>query len=126
VTQHRKVVVLGSTVVTELFGRGANPVGETVKFGGINFRVLGVLRDFGGFEDQNNLVVAPLTTVQDALTGNTGTFSALTVQAASRERTDAAFVSLRCTTRRTAGIRRKPARHLRVVDRAAPHPRRSP
>ncbi len=92
VRQHRKVAVLGSTVVTNLFGERVNPLGATVKFGGINFRVLGVLesQSSGGFQDQNSLVIAPLTTVQDTLTGNSGSFATVTVQAVSRERTDAA------------------------------------
>jgi putative ABC transport system permease protein len=92
VRQHRKAVVLGSTVVTNLFSEGADPIGEIVKFSGVNFRVVGVLerQSGGGFQDANSVVIAPLTTVQDTLTGNTGSFATLTVQAVSRDRIDAA------------------------------------
>jgi macrolide transport system ATP-binding/permease protein len=58
-----KVALLGTTTVTNLFG-DVNPVGETIKINLINFTVIGVLptKGSGGFRDQDDIVVIPLTT----------------------------------------------------------------
>jgi putative ABC transport system permease protein len=64
------VVVLGSEAASDLFGT-ANPVGKSVLVAGIPFTVVGVLATKGasGLSSADNTAVAPLTTVQDALTG---------------------------------------------------------
>jgi putative ABC transport system permease protein len=64
------VVVLGSEAATDLFGT-ANPVGQSVLVAGIPFTVVGVLASKGtsGLTSADNTAIAPLTTVQDALTG---------------------------------------------------------
>ena len=64
------VVVLGSEAASDLFGT-ANPVGKSVLVAGIPFTVVGVLATKGssGLTSADNTAVAPLTTVQDALTG---------------------------------------------------------
>jgi putative ABC transport system permease protein len=66
----RDVVVLGSEAATDLFGT-ANPVGQSVLVAGIPFTVVGVLATKGssGLTSADNTAAAPLTTVQDALTG---------------------------------------------------------
>jgi putative ABC transport system permease protein len=66
-----KVVVLGSTVATALFG-DQNPVGATVRIKNFPFRVIGVLESKGGNtqgQDQDDTVVAPYTTVMRLLKG---------------------------------------------------------
>jgi putative ABC transport system permease protein len=66
-----KVVVLGSTVATALFG-DQNPVGATVRIKNFPFRVVGVLETKGGNtqgQDQDDTVVAPWTTVMRLLKG---------------------------------------------------------
>ncbi|MCU1372867.1 MAG: hypothetical protein JWO68_153 [Actinomycetia bacterium] len=90
--QHRKVVVLGTTVVTELFGPGVNPIDQVVKFGSARFRVVGVFESRGtnGFQDQDDIAMAPLSAVQDSLTGSSGTFQSVTLEAKSSSTTDAA------------------------------------
>ena len=66
----RNVVVLGSEAATDLFGT-ANPVGQSVLVAGIPFTVTGVLATKGssGLTSADNTAAAPLTTVQDELTG---------------------------------------------------------
>jgi putative ABC transport system permease protein len=66
----RNVVVLGSEAATDLFGT-ANPVGQSVLVAGIPFTVVGVLATKGsnGLTSADNTAAAPLTTVQDELTG---------------------------------------------------------
>lgn len=61
-----KVCVLGQTVAGYLFPDGKDPVGKIVRFGTIPFRVIGVLKKKGYNSmgmDQDNLLLAPYTTV---------------------------------------------------------------
>ena len=62
-----KVCLLGQTVVTELFGEGADPVGKSIRYNKIPFEVIGVLTEKGenGMgQDQDDVLLAPFTTVQ--------------------------------------------------------------
>jgi putative ABC transport system permease protein len=89
-TQHARVLVVGPTVVQELFS-GADPVGQTVQVNGTGFEVIGVTNSKGsnGSTNQDDIAAAPLTAVQDTLTGY-GSISSITVQAKSREQLGAA------------------------------------
>ena len=77
------VVLLGSEAASDLFGT-ANPVGQSVLVAGIPFTVVGVLAEKGtsGLSSADNTAVAPLTTVQDQLTGF-GTLNDIVVLAKS-------------------------------------------
>jgi putative ABC transport system permease protein len=88
--QHSPVIVLGSTVVQELFG-GADPVGDTVKVNGTNFTVIGVTAAKGssGSSNSDDQVYAPLTITQDTVAGY-GSLSQIIVQAESRNQLDPA------------------------------------
>jgi putative ABC transport system permease protein len=90
VKAHKRVVVLGPTVVQNLFA-GADPVGQTVRVNGTGFQVIGVTAAKGsnGVQDQDDVALAPITAVQDALTGYGG-LSSITVQATSGSTLDAA------------------------------------
>jgi putative ABC transport system permease protein len=90
-TQHARVVVLGTTVVTNLFGN-QNPIGQTVKVNGLGFTVAGVLQSKGtnGVQDQDDIVIAPLSTTQELLTGVTTGVSQIVVEATSSKTVDAA------------------------------------
>jgi len=66
-----KVCLLGQTVVRELFGN-LEPLGQTVRINRQPFMVLGVLEEKGTFltgQDQDKVVLAPITSVQQRLTG---------------------------------------------------------
>jgi putative ABC transport system permease protein len=90
VQNHNRVLVLGPTVVSELFG-GADPVGQTVQVNGTNFQIIGVTQSKGsnGVSNQDDTAIAPLTAVQDTLTGY-GNISQIIVQAKSRGQLNAA------------------------------------
>ena len=90
VARHRRVAVLGATVVQELFG-GASPLGQQMKADGGDYEVVGVLAAKGsnGATDSDDLVAAPISTVQDGLTGP-GPVDSITVQARSEGALDAA------------------------------------
>ncbi|TAM40785.1 ATP-binding cassette domain-containing protein, partial [bacterium] len=70
VKMRSKVALLGMTVVRELFG-AANPIGETIKINLINFKVIGILpeKGAGGFHDQDDTVIVPITTAMYRLMG---------------------------------------------------------
>ena len=82
---HDRVMVVGPTVVTELVD-GADPVGDTVQVNGTNFTVIGVTNSKGsnGSTNEDDVGIAPLTAVQDTLTGY-GSISSIVVQAKSRQ-----------------------------------------
>jgi putative ABC transport system permease protein len=66
-----KVCVLGQTVVDNLFPGGEDPVGQTVRIGALPFQVVGVLdkKGAGMFGDQDDIIVAPYTTVMRKIMG---------------------------------------------------------
>ena len=89
-----RVVVLGQTVVENLFPDNPYPLGETVRINSIAFRVIGVMEEKGGatnFADQDDVVYVPLTTAQTRLfpartLSGERTVSVIMAQAVSDER----------------------------------------
>ncbi len=62
-----KVAVLGQTVVDNLFPNGENPIGKTIRFNSIPFKIIGVLSEKGENtfgQDQDDVILAPYTSVQ--------------------------------------------------------------
>jgi putative ABC transport system permease protein len=62
-----KVCLLGQTVIDNLFPNGEDPIGQTVRFGTIPFKVIGTLVPKGQNamgQDQDDIILAPYTTVQ--------------------------------------------------------------
>jgi putative ABC transport system permease protein len=91
---HNRVLVVGPTVVSELFG-GQDPVGQTIQVNGTNFQIIGVTAPKGsnGTSNQDDVAMAPLSTVQDTLAGY-GNISQIVVQAKSRDQLNAAQVEV--------------------------------
>jgi putative ABC transport system permease protein len=92
VTNHNRVVLLGQTVVSNLFPSTTNPIGQTVQLGSADFKVIGVLAAKGssGFQNQDAVAIAPYTAVQDVLTGYSQSFTQLIVQGKSSSTLDLA------------------------------------
>ncbi|NUO99697.1 MAG: FtsX-like permease family protein [Nonomuraea sp.] len=86
----RKVVVLGQTVVEELFGT-VDPIGRQVSVSGVPFTVVGVLKESGstGMQDADDVAIAPLPAVQQSLSGF-GSLGSIVVQATGAEATTTA------------------------------------
>ncbi|MEI7663342.1 MAG: ABC transporter permease, partial [Bacteroidota bacterium] len=62
-----KVCVVGQTVVTNLFGAGADPLGAYIRINKIPFKIIGITEKKGqnAFgQDQDDMVIAPFSTVQ--------------------------------------------------------------
>jgi len=72
VRSQSKVAVLGPTVRDDLFGEMVNPVGETIRINGINFKVIGLTKSKGGtvFGSQDDMIFIPITTAQRFLAGS--------------------------------------------------------
>ena len=86
--QGRRVVVLGQTVVEELFP-GVDPIDKQVTVGGALFTVVGVLKEKSstGFQDANDTAVAPLRAVRQVLTGY-GALTSILVEAKDPNKVD--------------------------------------
>ena len=69
-----KVCVIGQTIVENLFGAGANVVGQTIRIRNLPFKVVGVLSEKGQNamgQDQDDIILAPFSTVQKKVMGIT-------------------------------------------------------
>lgn len=67
IKSNAKLAVLGQTVVDNLFPDGTSPIGQTVRFNSIPFKVIGVLEEKGEStfgQDQDDVIMAPYTAVQ--------------------------------------------------------------
>ncbi len=67
VSSAAKVCVLGQTVIKNLFPDGENPIGKTIRFNKIPFKVIGTLNEKGQNtfgQDQDDIILAPYTTIQ--------------------------------------------------------------
>ena len=65
-----KVCIIGKTIVDNLFPDGSDPVGQVIRFNQVPFRVVGVLKSKGYNSmgmDQDDIVIAPYTTVMKRL-----------------------------------------------------------
>jgi len=62
-----KVAVIGKTIQENLFPDGENPIGKTIRFNKIPFKVIGILKEKGENtfgQDQDDIIIAPYTAVQ--------------------------------------------------------------
>jgi len=116
--QHARVVVLGMTVVENLFGN-ENPLGQTIKLNGIGFTVVGVLVPKGtnGIQDQDDIAIAPLTTTQDLITGVTNGLSQIIVEATKSSKVNAA--ASEATAILTPGHSSNGTANFRVLNQAS-------
>ena len=67
-----KVAVLGPTTRNDLFGEGAEAVGQSIRIGGIQFTVIGVTKAKGGsgFQSPDDAVYIPVSSAELFLQGN--------------------------------------------------------
>jgi putative ABC transport system permease protein len=81
-----KVAVLGPQAVSNLFGDGIHPIGQTIRVSGQSFRIIGVTQAKGGtgFNNPDDAVYVPLPTAQKQLFGATN-LTSIAVEAKSPE-----------------------------------------
>lgn len=91
-----KVCLVGKTVVDNLFPDGKDPIGQTIRFGGIPLKVIGVLKEKGengmGM-DQDDMILAPYTSVQRRMLAITH-IQSIYASAISEEKSDAAIAEI--------------------------------
>lgn len=103
-----KVCLVGTTVVKELFGdKDYDAVGKTIRFKSIPFRIIGILKSKGYNSwgmDQDNVIIAPYTTVMKRINAQTY-FSSILASAISEDKSDAAIYEITKVLRRTHKIK---------------------
>ncbi len=100
VTNKSRVVVVGSQIVTDLFG-GLDPVGKSIKINGILFQVVGVMKEqgSGGFGfSRDTTTNEPITTAMARLSnsrvGSQKSVSTIEVSATNSESIDPAIAAI--------------------------------
>jgi putative ABC transport system permease protein len=84
VKERARVAVIGPEVASELLP-GQSAVGKTIQANGKSFEVIGVTKSKGssGTQSQDDIVIAPISAVEDTLSGY-GELSSITVQAVNK------------------------------------------
>ena len=100
VTSKSRVAVVGSQIVTDLFG-GLDPVGKSIKINGILFQVIGVMKEqgSGGFGfSRDTTTYVPITTAMarcpTARVGSQKSVSTIEVSAANADSIDTAMAAI--------------------------------
>lgn len=102
-----KVIVIGQTVVDNLFGKGVDPVGKSIRFRNIPLKIIGVLAEKGENtfgQDQDDLIAGPYTTVQKRILAITH-IQAIFASAKSEELTTQASNELTSALRKAHQLR---------------------
>ena len=118
--QHNRVAVIGQTVATNLFGT-ADPIGNNVQFNGASFQIVGLLKVKGtnGIQDQDDVVIAPLTAVQDTLTGYSASYSNISISAVSSAKQADAQAEVTATLETTHKIAVGGTDDFRILNQAS-------
>ena len=118
--QHNRVAVIGETVATNLFGT-ADPIGNNVQFNGASYQIIGLLKQKGtnGIQDQDDVVIAPLTAVQDTLTGYSTSYSNISVEATSPSKEADAQAEVTATLEATHKIATGGTDDFRILNQAS-------
>jgi putative ABC transport system permease protein len=83
VSSRSKVAVIGPTTSDDLFGVGAEAVGQSIRINGMEFKVIGVTKSKGGsgFGNQDDAIYIPLSSAQLFLIGDSTYVTALSISA---------------------------------------------
>ncbi|HEX2977154.1 MAG TPA: ABC transporter permease, partial [Bacteroidales bacterium] len=115
-----KVCILGKTVVDNLFGAGTDPVGLSIRIKNLPFQVIGVLEDKGESgmgQDQDDLILAPYTTVQRRLAA-IDYINAIYASAASEEKSPLAIAEVQEILRRTHKLKESAENDFRIMSQS--------
>jgi len=107
VSSAAKVCVLGQTVIKNLFPDGEDPIGKTIRFNKIPFKVVGVLNvkgqnTFG--QDQDDIILAPYTTIQKRIMAITW-LQSIYVSATSENTSASALKEITQTLRKSHALK---------------------
>jgi putative ABC transport system permease protein len=118
VASGRRTVLIGSTVAEALFP-GIDPVGKQITAGGVLFTVTGVLAAKGGsgFNDPNDIAIAPVSAVQQSLTGY-GPLNQILIQATSPDSVTAAQAEVTSILNRELHVAAGGSSPFRILNQA--------
>ena len=117
---HAKVALIGQTVADELFP-GQNPVGAQIRIRNVPFQIIGLLEARGsglGGQDQDDVILAPITTVQERLRGDE-TVDVVWASVATADRSDAAEDETKAIFRSLNDVRDPDEQVVRVQSQAS-------
>jgi putative ABC transport system permease protein len=115
-----KVCIIGQTVKENLFGANADPVGLSIRIKNLPFQVIGVLEDKGESgmgQDQDDLIVAPYTTVQRRLAA-IDYINGINASAISEEKSSQAMTEVEEILRRTHKLKDSDENDFRVMSQS--------
>jgi putative ABC transport system permease protein len=114
----RRVALIGNTTATNLFGND-NPIGQTVTCKGIPFTVIGLttIKGSTGFQDGDSLFIAPLTAVQNSISGFKS-ISSIIAEANSASATTPAQSEIQSIMDSQHGIKNSSSRDYRLFNQA--------
>jgi putative ABC transport system permease protein len=115
-----KVCILGQTVIENLFGAGADPIGLSIRIKNLPFTVIGTLKDKGESgmgQDEDDLIIAPYTTVQRRLAA-IDYINGIYASAISEEKSPAALAEVEEILRRTHKIKESGENDFRVMSQS--------
>jgi putative ABC transport system permease protein len=115
-----KVCILGQTVVENLFGAGADPVGLSIRIKNLPFLIIGVLAEKGESgmgQDQDDLILAPYTTVQRRLAA-IDYINGIYASAVSEEKGPKAQAEVEEILRRTHKLKDSDENNFRVMSQS--------
>ncbi len=115
-----KVCLLGQTVVENLFGAGADPVGLSIRIKNLPFLIIGILKDKGESgmgQDQDDLILAPYTTVQRRLAA-IDYINGIYASAVTEEKSPAAIAEVEEILRRTHKLKESAENDFRVMSQS--------
>ncbi len=115
-----KVCILGQTVVENLFGTDEDPVGLSIRVKNLPFEIIGVLKDKGESgmgQDQDDMILAPYTTVQRRLAA-IDYINGIYCSAMSEEKSAAAIEEVEEILRRTHKLKETDENDFRVMSQS--------
>lgn len=115
IQSYAKVCLIGQTVVNNLFGK-ADPIGQTVRFGKIPLLIIGILGakgENGMGQDQDDLLMAPYTTVQKRILAITH-IQSIAASAASESQNSAAIDQISESLRKSHNLKNGEADDFQV------------
>lgn len=115
-----KVCLIGQTVKENLFTNGEDPIGQTIRFNNIPFKIIGVVAEKGenGMgDDQDDMLVVPYTTVQKRILA-IPYIQSIFASAISEDKNDEAIEQLTQTLRRTHKLKDGEENDFRVMSQS--------
>jgi putative ABC transport system permease protein len=111
-----KVCLIGETVLENLFGKGTNPIGLSIRYKKIPFKIIGILKSKGTNtygQDQDDLLLAPYTTVQKRVLANTS-FGSIQSSAISESATKNASAEMEQALRKSHKLKEGSENDFRI------------